>query len=114
MGLEVGDEVVVHLVSPAAGDSLVEGPGAPSDACVDRASQRFAFDAEEDLEQLAAWAERRGTSVWVRLVKGAYWDYETILAEQNGWEPPVWQMRCRRTGISASGSGCRCWWWPAR
>jgi RHH-type proline utilization regulon transcriptional repressor/proline dehydrogenase/delta 1-pyrroline-5-carboxylate dehydrogenase len=23
------------------------------------------------------------------LVKGAYWDYETILAEQRGWPYPV-------------------------
>ncbi len=26
------------------------------------------------------WARRRGTPVWVRLVKGAYWDYETVHA----------------------------------
>ena len=30
-------------------------------------------------------AARRGTPVWVRLVKGAYRDYETIVAAQNGW-----------------------------
>ncbi len=26
----------------------------------------------------------------MRLVKGAYWDYETIHAEQKGWAVPVW------------------------
>ncbi|HZO07402.1 MAG TPA: proline dehydrogenase family protein, partial [Solirubrobacterales bacterium] len=26
----------------------------------------------------------------VRLVKGAYWDHETIESAQNGWVPPVW------------------------
>ena len=36
-----------------------------------------------------AWAERRGTPVWVRLVKGAYWDYETVMAAQQGWPMPV-------------------------
>ena len=33
--------------------------------------------------------ERRGTPVWVRLVKGAYWDYETVMAAQQGWPVPV-------------------------
>ncbi len=43
----------------------------------------------DDLASLATWAEGRGTAVWVRLVKGAYWDYETIISAQNGWESPV-------------------------
>jgi RHH-type proline utilization regulon transcriptional repressor/proline dehydrogenase/delta 1-pyrroline-5-carboxylate dehydrogenase len=30
----------------------------------------------------------------VRLVKGAYWDYETIHAEQQGWPVPVWSRKC--------------------
>jgi RHH-type transcriptional regulator, proline utilization regulon repressor / proline dehydrogenase / delta 1-pyrroline-5-carboxylate dehydrogenase len=29
----------------------------------------------------------------VRLVKGAYWDYETVLADQNGWPSPVWRSK---------------------
>jgi RHH-type proline utilization regulon transcriptional repressor/proline dehydrogenase/delta 1-pyrroline-5-carboxylate dehydrogenase len=31
--------------------------------------------------------------VTVRLVKGAYWDYETIHAEQQGWPSPVWPKK---------------------
>jgi RHH-type proline utilization regulon transcriptional repressor/proline dehydrogenase/delta 1-pyrroline-5-carboxylate dehydrogenase len=31
--------------------------------------------------------------VTVRLVKGAYWDYETIHAEQQGWPVPVWSRK---------------------
>jgi RHH-type proline utilization regulon transcriptional repressor/proline dehydrogenase/delta 1-pyrroline-5-carboxylate dehydrogenase len=27
--------------------------------------------------------------VWVRLIKGAYWDYETVVAAQQGWPVPV-------------------------
>src|SRR5262249_24121144 len=42
-----------------------------------------------DLEELARWSEGRGTAVWVRLVKGAYWDYETVVAAQQGWPVPV-------------------------
>jgi RHH-type proline utilization regulon transcriptional repressor/proline dehydrogenase/delta 1-pyrroline-5-carboxylate dehydrogenase len=31
--------------------------------------------------------------VWVRLVKGAYWDHETIKARANGWPVPVFQQK---------------------
>jgi RHH-type proline utilization regulon transcriptional repressor/proline dehydrogenase/delta 1-pyrroline-5-carboxylate dehydrogenase len=54
------------------------------------AIQAYLRDTDNDLADLLRWVERRGAPVWVRLVKGAYWDYETILAEQNGWEPPVY------------------------
>ena len=54
------------------------------------AIQAYLRECERDLAQLAEWAQRRGTPVWVRLVKGAYWDYETIMASQLGWASPVW------------------------
>jgi RHH-type proline utilization regulon transcriptional repressor/proline dehydrogenase/delta 1-pyrroline-5-carboxylate dehydrogenase len=54
------------------------------------AIQAYLRDTEEDLKRLCAWAKQRGTGVWVRLVKGAYWDYETIEAAQLGWPVPVW------------------------
>src|SRR5579884_2927112 len=57
------------------------------------AVQAYLRDTERDLRELADWAGRRGTPVWVRLVKGAYWDYETILAEQSGWPVPVWRHK---------------------
>src|SRR5207237_8225434 len=44
------------------------------------AIQAYLCDCATDLEELARWAERRGTPVWVRLVKGAYWDYEAVIA----------------------------------
>jgi RHH-type proline utilization regulon transcriptional repressor/proline dehydrogenase/delta 1-pyrroline-5-carboxylate dehydrogenase len=33
--------------------------------------------------------------VWIRLVKGAYWDAETIHARAAGWPVPVWQEKWR-------------------
>ncbi len=36
--------------------------------------QCYLRDAENDVLALRDWARRRGTPVWVRLVKGAYWD----------------------------------------
>ncbi|MBF8267021.1 MAG: delta-1-pyrroline-5-carboxylate dehydrogenase [Dehalococcoidia bacterium] len=41
--------------------------------------------------QVTAFARRRGTPFRVRLVKGAYWDQEVIVAEQAGWPVPVYR-----------------------
>jgi RHH-type proline utilization regulon transcriptional repressor/proline dehydrogenase/delta 1-pyrroline-5-carboxylate dehydrogenase len=57
------------------------------------AIQAYLRSCEADLQELAHWAERRGTGVWVRLVKGAYWDYETIVAAQQSWPVPVFQHK---------------------
>ena len=57
--------------------------------------QCYLRDAEADLVALRDWAVERGTSVWVRLVKGAYWDYETVLARQRGWDVPVYEQKWR-------------------
>lgn len=42
---------------------------------------------------MIALATRRNTPLTIRLVKGAYWDYETIKAEQLGHEVPVFQQK---------------------
>jgi RHH-type proline utilization regulon transcriptional repressor/proline dehydrogenase/delta 1-pyrroline-5-carboxylate dehydrogenase len=55
--------------------------------------QCYLRDAAADLVALRDWAASRGTPVWVRLVKGAYWDYETIKAKANGWPIPVFQKK---------------------
>ena len=55
--------------------------------------QAYLRDAQEDLEDLLAWVKERGTSVAIRLVKGAYWDYEKIHAEAHGWPIPVFLMK---------------------
>jgi RHH-type proline utilization regulon transcriptional repressor/proline dehydrogenase/delta 1-pyrroline-5-carboxylate dehydrogenase len=57
------------------------------------AIQAYLRSCGDDLVELARWAERRGTPVWVRLVKGAYWDYETIIAVQNNWPSPVFAAK---------------------
>src|SRR6266446_1603138 len=55
--------------------------------------QAYLRDAEEDLSDLIAWGRARGTRFTVRLVKGAYWDYEKIMSTQNGWVIPVWLQK---------------------
>lgn len=55
--------------------------------------QAYLPDAEKDLKELLKWTKKRGTPIWVRLVKGAYWDYETIRAKYRGWPIPVYQQK---------------------
>ena len=57
------------------------------------AIQTYLRDCERDLAELAEWARRRGTPVWVRLIKGAYWDFETVQAAQEGWPVPVFEHK---------------------
>jgi RHH-type transcriptional regulator, proline utilization regulon repressor / proline dehydrogenase / delta 1-pyrroline-5-carboxylate dehydrogenase len=68
-------------------------------------AQAYLPEAEGDLHALEAWVRGRGTPITVRLVKGAYWDYEVTHARQLGWPVPVylrkWQSdasfeRCSR------------------
>lgn len=51
--------------------------------------QAYLKDGEADLIGIIEWAKLRKASVAVRLVKGAYWDYETIVSKQKRWECPV-------------------------
>jgi RHH-type proline utilization regulon transcriptional repressor/proline dehydrogenase/delta 1-pyrroline-5-carboxylate dehydrogenase len=55
--------------------------------------QAYLRDAEEDLRDLLDWGRARGTRFAVRLVKGAYWDYERIKSRQNGWSIPVFGQK---------------------
>jgi RHH-type transcriptional regulator, proline utilization regulon repressor / proline dehydrogenase / delta 1-pyrroline-5-carboxylate dehydrogenase len=55
--------------------------------------QAYLRDAERDLLELIEWGRVRGTRFTVRLVKGAYWDYEKIKAAQNGWRVPVFLQK---------------------
>ncbi len=58
------------------------------------AIQAYLKDTEADLRALLAWArDVRKCPVWVRLVKGAYWDYETVIAAQNHWPVPVFTKK---------------------
>lgn len=55
--------------------------------------QAYLRDSEQDLRDLIAWAKQRGYPLTVRLVKGAYWDQETIKAAQKGWPQPVYRHK---------------------
>ena len=55
--------------------------------------QAYLESAESDLRKMLDWAKNRGTPIWIRLVKGAYWDYENIVAEYRGWPVPVFRRK---------------------
>jgi RHH-type proline utilization regulon transcriptional repressor/proline dehydrogenase/delta 1-pyrroline-5-carboxylate dehydrogenase len=55
--------------------------------------QCYLKDSESDLRDLRDWAAQRGRPVWVRLVKGAYWDFETVFAQATGWPVPVFEQK---------------------
>jgi RHH-type transcriptional regulator, proline utilization regulon repressor / proline dehydrogenase / delta 1-pyrroline-5-carboxylate dehydrogenase len=54
------------------------------------AVQAYLRSGMDDIGRIIAWARRSGRQVTVRLIKGAYWDYETINAERMDWPVPVW------------------------
>lgn len=51
--------------------------------------QAYLHKAQNDLDRLLALVQRRGAPITVRLVKGAYWDYEVVHAQQHGYTCPV-------------------------
>ncbi len=68
--------------------------------------QAYHPEAEAELRMLRDWVvASRGAPITIRLVKGAYWDYEVLSARRLGWPEPVylekWQSdasyeRCSR------------------
>jgi RHH-type proline utilization regulon transcriptional repressor/proline dehydrogenase/delta 1-pyrroline-5-carboxylate dehydrogenase len=61
--------------------------------------QAYLKDSFDDLAELMSWAEERrrrlpgSPPVAVRLVKGAYWDTETIVAKAASWPSPVFENK---------------------
>jgi RHH-type proline utilization regulon transcriptional repressor/proline dehydrogenase/delta 1-pyrroline-5-carboxylate dehydrogenase len=55
--------------------------------------QSYLRDTDRDFEDLLEWAKYEGLPFSIRLVKGAYWDYETVTAKQNGWEMPIYTIK---------------------
>ncbi|MGL1861912.1 MAG: L-glutamate gamma-semialdehyde dehydrogenase [Pseudodesulfovibrio sp.] len=55
--------------------------------------QSYLKCVDDDVRDFLAWAREKDFQVSIRLVKGAYWDYETVIAKQNGWPVPVWSHK---------------------
>jgi RHH-type proline utilization regulon transcriptional repressor/proline dehydrogenase/delta 1-pyrroline-5-carboxylate dehydrogenase len=57
------------------------------------ALQAYLRDSARDLRDIVAWARHYTRPLGVRLVKGAYWDYESVVARQRNWPVPVWEKK---------------------
>jgi len=57
--------------------------------------QAYLKTAAADLDRLLALSQKRGVPLTVRLVKGAYWDYEVIQAGLRGHPCPVFTQKGR-------------------
>ncbi|MCW3003154.1 MAG: hypothetical protein JWQ20_2452 [Conexibacter sp.] len=57
--------------------------------------QAYLTESPEHLDRLLEWAREhpRAHPFTIRLVKGAYWDHETVEAIQHGWRSPVFTDR---------------------
>jgi RHH-type transcriptional regulator, proline utilization regulon repressor / proline dehydrogenase / delta 1-pyrroline-5-carboxylate dehydrogenase len=56
-------------------------------------AQAYLTEAEGDLVTMEDWVRERGTPITIRLVKGAYWDFEVTHARQMGWPVPVYLQK---------------------
>ena len=55
------------------------------------AVQAYHRSTAQDIDALLAWVHTRGTPITVRLVKGAYWDSDTVRYRQRGWPVPLFE-----------------------
>ena len=62
-------------------------------------AQAYLRDTDAAVDDLIAWLRARQRRLSVRLVKGAYWDYEVARARQQGWPPPVYGEK-RQTDLA--------------
>jgi len=55
--------------------------------------QAYLRESGRDLDAFIGWAKSRPGHFTIRLVKGAYWDYETVIARQRNWPVPVFEQK---------------------
>ena len=57
------------------------------------AMQAYLKSGPDDARRMVDWARKSRRLITVRLVKGAYWDAETIKSDLLGWPCPVWPQK---------------------
>ena len=57
------------------------------------AIQAYLRDSWADAEEALRWAREAHRRFTLRLVKGAYWDYEKVIASQRTWRVPVYTSK---------------------
>ena len=74
----------------ALAKQLLVHPYGPTHAGLGVVIQAYLRDSDVVVDELLAWLATHERSLTVRLVKGAYWDSETALAQRNHWSVPVY------------------------
>jgi RHH-type proline utilization regulon transcriptional repressor/proline dehydrogenase/delta 1-pyrroline-5-carboxylate dehydrogenase len=79
--------------------SLVASAGSLPELQAGCVIQAYARDSRDDLADLCAWSTARVRAgrppIGIRLVKGAYWDAETIEAAAAGWPSPLFEDKAQ-------------------
>lgn len=57
------------------------------------ALQAYHRTTQDDIESLLQWMRQRSAPITIRLVKGAYWDSDTIRYRQRGWPVPLFEQK---------------------
>ena len=57
------------------------------------ALQAYHRETQHDIDHLFAWVRQRSAPITIRLVKGAYWDSDTIRFQQRSWPVPLFEHK---------------------
>lgn len=57
------------------------------------ALQAYHRETEQDIHDLIGWVRIRTAPITIRLVKGAYWDSDTVRYRQAGWPVPLFEQK---------------------
>src|SRR5215216_2036868 len=89
--LDSRDAVLELVLELLAEDEFRAGPSAGM------VLQAYLRDSPSTLDTVLGWTAEAGAGrahpLTVRLVKGAYWDHEVVLAAQHGWSVPVFEVK---------------------
>ncbi|MBX3300916.1 MAG: proline dehydrogenase family protein [Nitrospira sp.] len=72
---------------------LFSEPAYRSYAYAGLALQAYHQDTERDILDLIDWVRTRAVPITIRLVKGAYWDSDTVRYRQAGWPSPLFDLK---------------------
>ncbi|MFN8943575.1 MAG: proline dehydrogenase family protein [Pseudobdellovibrionaceae bacterium] len=92
LNLDMEQYSVKHLTLEVFQDLLLE-PEFKSYRHFGCVIQAYLTDSFQDVQDMIQFAKKRGTPLTIRLVKGAYWDYETVDAAQKSWAIPVYTIK---------------------
>ncbi len=57
------------------------------------AIQAYLKSIDDDIADLVQWVQTHKKLVTVRIIKGAYWDAESLEAKAKGWPSPCWENK---------------------